>query len=263
MDSSVPHSARIYNCLLGGTHNFPVDREAAESAAAILGGWENARSNVRAQREFLARAVCYLAGEAGIRQFLDIGCGIPAEDHTHEVAQRVAPDARIVYVDNDPIVATHAQALLESTPQGATAYVEADLRDPEGVLEQASALLDLTKPVAILLLGVLHHIEDEEDPQGIVARLVNGAPSGSYVAVAHLASDIRPDDVARLAEHYGGAMVEPMIPRGRDEISRLLPGLEIVAPGIVPMQHWRPDEPEASSGQIRLSPAYGGVARKP
>lgn len=263
IDSSIPHAARIYNYLLGGTDNFPVDREAAEQGAAIVGGWENARRNVRAQRDFLGRVVRHLAGDIGIRQLLDVGCGIPAEEHTHEVAHAVLPEARIVYVDNDPIVATHVRALLSSSAEGVTSYLDADLRDPEAILEQATATLDLAEPVAIILLGVLHHIEDEDDPWGVVARLIEGVSPGSYIAITHLSWEIQPEAVDRMASHFNDAMAEAMVLRSHDEISRLFDGVEILEPGIVPVQHWRPDDPEALSDRIPLSPLFGGIARKP
>lgn len=263
IDSTVARSARIYNCLLGGTDNFPVDREAAAGSAAAQGGWERARSNVRAQRAFLARAVRHLAAETSVRQFLDVGCGIPADEYTHEIVQAIAPEARIVYVDHDPIVATHRDALLASTPEGATAYLEADVRDPEGILTGVSATLDLTRPVGLLLLGVLHHIAGPDDPWGTVARLMDGLASGSYLVVSHLARDLQPQRVASLATHYNQVMPEPTVLRDRDEIVRFFAGLEVIDPGIVPMEQWRPDDPEAVARLTQLSPAYGGLARKP
>ncbi len=188
-DTSVAHPARVYDYWLGGKDNFAADREAAERVLAVSPGL---RFRVRANRAFLARSVRYLAGEAGIRQFLDIGTGIPSANNTHEVAQSVAPDARIVYVDNDPIVLVHARALLTGTEQGRTAYIEGDLRDTQTILEQAARTLDFSQPVAIMLLGILHLISDSEDPYGIVARLVDAVPAGSYLAISHPASDIHP-----------------------------------------------------------------------
>lgn len=262
IDSSVPRSARVYNYLLGGTHNFPVDREAAERAAALRGGWGKAGTGPRAQRAFLGRAVRYLAGQVGIRQFLDIGCGIPAQDHTHEVARRVVPDARVVYVDRDPVVTLHARSLLATMPEGTTAYIEADLHDPEDILEQAAATLDFTTPVAVMLLGVLHHLEDADDPWGIVARIVSGVASGSYVAISHVARDMQVEMV-RVAGQFSKDLVEVMIPRSRDEVSRFFDGLEFVEPGLVPVQLWRPDGPKATLDNPQLAPLYAGVARKP
>ena len=187
LDTSVAHPARVYDYWLGGKDNFAADREAAERVLAVAPGL---RFRVRANRAFLGRATRYLAAEAGIRQFLDIGTGIPTGDNTHEVAQRAAPDARVVYVDNDPIVLLHAQALLRSTPQGSTAYIQADLRDPGLILDQAAGVLDFGQPVAVMLLGVLHLIQDSEDPWGIVARLMAATPAGSYLTISHPAIDI-------------------------------------------------------------------------
>src|SRR5580765_1029078 len=187
VDTSVAHPARVYDYWLGGKDNFAAYREAAERVLAAAPGL---RYRVRANRAFLARATRYLAAEAGLRQFLDIGTGIPAAGNTHEVAQRVAPDARVVYVDNDAIVLLHAEALLRSTPEGATDYVQADLRDPGTILDRAAALLDFGQPVAVMLLGVLHLIQDDEDPWAIVARLMAAMPPGSYLTVSHPAIDI-------------------------------------------------------------------------
>lgn len=263
IDSTVARTARVYNCLLGGTDNFPVDREAAEGSAAAQGGWKRARSNVRAQRAFLARAARHLAAEAGVRQFLDVGCGIPAEDYTHEIVQAIAPEARIVYVDYDPIVRAHSDALLTSTPEGATAYFEADVRDPEGILTGAAATLDLTRPVAVLLLGILHHLSDADDPWGITTRLMEGLAAGSHLVVSHLARDLQSQRVASLATHYNQVMPEPTVLRDREEIARFFSGLEVIDPGIVPIQQWRPDDPEVVARLTHLSPAYGGMARRP
>ena len=188
-DTSVAHPARVYDYWLGGKDNFAADREAAERVLAVSPGL---RFRVRANRAFLARSVRYLAADAGIRQFLDIGTGIPSANNTHEVAQSVAPDARIVYVDNDPIVLVHARALLTGTEQGATAYIEADLRDTADILAQAARTLDFSQPVAIMLLGILHLISDSEDPYRIVAQLVDAVPPGSYLAISHPAIDIHP-----------------------------------------------------------------------
>ena len=190
------HPARVYDYWLGGTDNFAADREAAERVLAAAPGL---RYRVRANRAFLGRATRYLAGQAGLRQFLDIGTGIPAAGDTHEVAQRVAPDARVVYVDNDPIVLLHAQALLRSTPQGSTDYLQADLRNPGMILDRAAAVLDFGRPVAVMLLGVLHLIQDAEDPWGIVARLMAAVPAGSYLAISHPAIDIHRDPGGRAA----------------------------------------------------------------
>jgi hypothetical protein len=180
LNTNVPQTARIWNYWLGGKDNFPVDRQVSDQ---ILEAFPAIVENARASRAFLARAVHYLAGDAGIRQFLDIGTGLPTANNTHQVAQAVAPECRIVYVDNDPIVLTHARALLTSTPEGATAYIDADLRDPDTILEHAARTLDVTQPIAIMLMGILGHIADDDQARSIVKRLVGGVPSGSYLTM--------------------------------------------------------------------------------
>jgi hypothetical protein len=258
-DTTVPHISRVYDYWLGGKDNYAADREAAEQAIAanptvLLG--------VRANRAFLGRAVRFLAGEAGIRQFLDIGTGIPTADNTHEVAQRVAPESRIVYVDNDPVVLAHARALLTSAPGGATAYVDADLRDVDAVVAAAARTLDLSAPLAIMLVGILHMIPDSDAPHAIVARLVDAMPPGSYLALSHPARDINAaankDMVGRLNERMPGT---PLTFRAHDEITSLFDGLELVEPGVVPINRWRPD-PAADPGLGDMA-AYCGVGRKP
>jgi SAM-dependent methyltransferase len=262
IDSSVAHPARVYDYLLGGNDHFEVDREAAVHATAAFGGGiDTARFIVRANRDFLGRAVRYLAIEAGMRQFLDIGTGIPNADNVHAVAQKAAPTSRIVYVDYDPIVLAHAHALLESTPEGATAYIHGDLRQPEPILEGAAATLDFSQPVAVVLIGVLHFLRDRDDPHGIVARIVDALAPGSYLAIGHLASDINPEEMSALAERYDESVDEAMVVRSHAEVSRFFEGMELVHPGVVPLDQWRPDEPTASTGFVL--PAYGAVARKP
>jgi hypothetical protein len=267
IDPSAPHPARIYDYLLGGTENFAVDREAAEQVAgAHPGGLETARAVVRANRAFLGRAVRYLAADAGIRQFLDIGTGVPTEGNTHEVAQQVAPDSRIVYVDNDPIVLALSRSLLRSTSEGATAYVNGDLREPDAVLEQAAATLDLTRPVALMLVAVLHLIPDADDPYGIVARLVDAVPRGSYLVVSCLAKDIQDDEMAEAAERHGKVVQEALALRGRDEVARFFDGLEVVEPGVVQVHRWRRGAADTGTGgpaDAPATPIYGAVGRKP
>jgi S-adenosyl methyltransferase len=260
IDPSAPHPARIYDYLLGGSENFAVDREAAEQVAgAHPGGLETARAVVRANRAFLGRAVRYLATDAGIRQFLDIGTGVPTEGNTHEVAQQVAPDSRIVYVDNDPIVLALSRSLLRSTPEGATAYVNGDLREPEAILDQAAATLDLARPVALMLVAVLHLIPDGDDPYGIVARLVDAAPRGSYLCVSCLAKDVHDNEMAEAAERHGKVVQEPFALRGRDDVARFFDGLELVEPGVVQVHRWRREGP----ADAPATPIYGAVGRKP
>ncbi|HEY1321151.1 MAG TPA: SAM-dependent methyltransferase [Streptosporangiaceae bacterium] len=257
IDTTVAHPARVYDYWLGGKDNFAADREAAERVLAATPGL---RFRVRANRAFLARAVKYLAAEAGIRQFLDIGTGIPSANNTHEVAQEVAPDARIVYVDNDPIVLTHARALLASKPEGATQYIDGDLRDAAGILEQAAKTLDFSQPVALMLLGILHLIQDSESPQAIVSGLMDVLPSGSYLVISHPASDIHPGQ-AEAQKRYNERVSTPQTLRSRAEVATFFEGLELVPPGLVYVHAWRP-------GPGDIAPAdgvsaHGGVARKP
>ena len=209
-DTSVAHCARVYDYWLGGKDNFAADRAAAEQAIRDCPDIVPAS---RANRSFLARSVQVLAADAGIRQFLDIGTGIPAENNTHDVAQAVAPDSRIVYVDNDPFVLVHARALLASHPDGATAYAEADLRDPERILGLAAGLLDFRRPMAVLLLAILHHVDDEDDPHKIVATLMNAVPPGSYLVLSHPASDIGSTAAAKMAQGLNEIMAEKITAR--------------------------------------------------
>ncbi len=257
LDTSVAHPARVYDYWLGGKDNFAADREAAERVLAVTPGL---RFRVRANRAFLGRATRYLAADAGVRQFLDIGTGIPTADNTHEVAQRAARDSRVVYVDNDPIVLLHAQALLRSTPQGATDYLQADLRDPDVILDRAAAVLDFSQPVAVMLLGVLHLIQDSEDPWGIVARLMAATPPGSYLTISHPAIDIHPAQ-ADAQRVYNERVSTPQTLRTREQVARFLTGLELVEPGLVQVHQWRPDPGDfAPEGVVS---AHGAVARKP
>jgi hypothetical protein len=256
LDTSVAHPARVYDYWLGGKDNFAADREAAERVLAVTPGL---RQRVRANRAFLARAVRYLATEAAIRQFLDIGTGIPSADNTHEVAQAVAPDSRIVYVDNDPIVLVHARALLVGTPQGATQYIEGDLRQPGAILA-AARTLDFDRPVALLLIGILHLIQDSERPYEIVAELMDALPSGSYLGISHPALDILPGQ-EEAQRRYNERVSTPQTLRTEPEVARFFVGLDLVPPGVVYVHNWRPDpgDPVPPGGVS----AYGGVARKP
>jgi hypothetical protein len=256
-DTSVAHPARVYDYWLGGKDNYAADREAAERVLAVSPGL---RFRVRANRAFLARSVRYLAGEAGIRQFLDIGTGIPSANNTHEVAQAAAADARIVYVDNDPIVLAHARALLTSTEQGATAYIQADLRDTQAILGQAARTLDFSQPVAIMLLGILHLISDAEDPYRIVAQLLDAVPAGSYLAISHPASDIHPTQ-AEAQRRYNERVSTPQTMRNHAEVCRFFDGLTLVPPGVVYVHTWRPDPGSEVPGDV--TSAHGGVGRKP
>ncbi len=264
IDTSVAHVARVYDYLLGGTNNFAVDREAAEHVTAAQGGIGPSRARIRANRRFLGRVVRYLAGEVGIRQFLDIGTGIPNEDNVHGVAQQTAPESRIVYVDNDPVVLAHAHALLAGTDDGATAYIDADLHDPENILRRAADTMDLTQPVAVMLISMLHLFGDDEDPARIVGRVMDGVPSGSYLAISHLTSES--EEITRVASAVKDSprMGYRLNPRGQTEISHFLDGLELIEPGLVRVNQWRPDEAELAESADRGDvPFYGAVARKP
>ena len=257
IDTTVAHQARIYDYWLDGKDNFAVDREAAEQAIAaypaILRG-------VRAQRAFLARAVRYLAEEAGIRQFLDIGTGIPTANNTHEVAQAAAKDARVVYVDNDPMVLAHARALLTGVPEDSTAYLDADLREPDKILARAAELLDFRRPVAVLLIGILQLIPDAADPHAIVARLVEAVPPGSWLAVYHPASDIDQDRVAEAVRRVNARTAGTTTLRTHAEIARFLDGLQLAEPGLVQVHRWQPGSAVADDGEQIA--AYAGLARK-
>ena len=257
IDTSVAHPARVYDYWLGGKDNFAADREAAERVLAVSPGL---RWRIQANRRFLARAVRYLADEAGIRQFLDIGTGIPSANNTHQVAQEVTPGARIVYVDNDPIVLSHARALLTSGPQGATQYVHGDVRDPGPIIESAAETLDFGQPVALMLIGVLHLIQDSEDPWGLVAWLMAQLPAGSYLAISHPAIDIAPGQ-AEAQRRYNERVSTPQTLRDRDQVARFFEGLELVEPGLVYVHTWRPGEFDTAPEDA--TSAWGGVARKP
>jgi trans-aconitate methyltransferase len=264
IDISVAHAARVYDYLLGGTDNFAVDREAAELQSAWIGGLDNARTAVQAQRAFLGRTMRYLAGEAGIRQFLDLGTGIPTAGNVHEVVQEVVPGARIVCVDNDTLVLAHAHSLLKSTSADATAYIDADLRDVESILTKAGATLDLTEPFAVVLVAVLHLLADEEDPWSIVGRLVEAMPTGSYLVVSHLTNDFFPEEITKMADAIPSSARFRFNLRTRDEVSRLFDGVELVEPGLVRVDQWHPDGtgPSSPNGQV-IAAIYGGVGRKP
>jgi S-adenosyl methyltransferase len=258
LDTRHAHSARVYNYWLGGKDNFAADREAAEQAIAANPGIVG---DVRANRAFLVRVVRYLAAECGVRQFLDIGTGLPTASNTHEVAQAVAPDARIVYADNDPMVLAYARALLTSTREGATAYLDADLRDPAAIVRAASATLDFSQPIALMLLIILHLIPEADDPYGIVASLVAALPPGSYLVLAHPASDIRAAEMADMTKRVNERMRGPKATmRDRAAITRFFDGLELLEPGVVQPQSWRPEPGATGPPQVT---AWCGVARKP
>ncbi len=255
-DTSVAHIARVQDYWLGGKDNFAADREAGDQGIAAL---PDMVASVRATRAFLARTVRFLAGEVGIRQFLDIGTGIPTANNTHEVAQSVAPESRVVYSDNDPVVLAHARALLTSGPQGATAYIDADLRNPEKILGPAGRLLDFGQPVAVMLVAVLQFIPDEHDPYGIVAKIMGAMPSGSYLTVCHPARDIQAKAMAEMAKRLNQLMAEKVNLRTHAEVSRFFEELELVDPGVVRAPEWRPI---TAADAASPSTMWGGVGRK-
>jgi hypothetical protein len=252
IDTSTPHTARIWNYILGGTDNFPVDRQIGD---LVLAGQPALAENARHGRAFLQRVVRYLAGEAGVRQFLDVGTGLPTADNTHEVAQRVAPDSRIVYVDNDPLVLAHARSLLTSTPGGATAYVDANMFDTDLVLGEAARTLDLDKPVAVLFMGVLGHIESDADARAVVGKLLDAVPSGSYFSMCD-STDGTPE-VVEAARIWNESAALPYHLRSADRMRSFFDGLELVDPGLVSVTRWRPDTETHEIDQ------FGAVGRKP
>ena len=246
IDTSVPHSARIWNYWLGGKDNYAVDRQAGEQTKAVL---PEIVDIARASRQFLVRVVRYLAAEAGIRQFLDVGTGLPTVNNTHEVAQHVAPESRIVYVDNDPLVLAHARALLTSSPQGATQYIEADARDVGAILEGAAATLDFTRPVAITMLGILPFIGDDDEAKAIVTRLLAAVPAGSYLAITHSTSEVSGERVVEAVRQWNQVAPTPYTLRSPEQIAAFFTGLELIEPGLVPCPRWRPDPQDIGSVQ--------------
>ncbi|WP_047870186.1 SAM-dependent methyltransferase [Nocardiopsis sp. RV163] len=258
IDTTVPHSARVWNYWLGGKDNYPVDREAGDQFLEVFPGIARM---ARASRAFQERAVRYLAGEVGVRQFLDVGTGLPTHDNTHEVAQSVAPESRVVYVDNDPLVLTHARALLTSTPEGRTQYLHADLFEPEAILEQASELLDLGQPVSLMLMGILGHVQEYEEAVSIVRRLLAGLPPGSYLTVSE-GSNVHSRENVTAQDGYNGSGAVPYNPRSPEQIGGYLEGLELVEPGLVPVTRWRPPVRGQGAGLPVEVDQYGGVGRK-
>ncbi|GAA0926530.1 SAM-dependent methyltransferase [Pseudonocardia zijingensis] len=255
IDITTPHSARIWNYWLGGKDNYQADREAGDEFLAIYPGQ---RDKARACRHFLSRAIRYLANEAGVRQFLDIGTGLPTANNTHEVAQQEAPESRIVYVDNDPLVLAHARALLTSSPEGVTTYIDADLHDPERILDEATKTLDFDQPIALILLGVLGHVQDYDEARSIVKRLLARLPAGSYLVQCD-GDDTSEAYIAAL-ERYRDRSEVPYNVRSQDELAAFYEGLEVVEPGLVPIQLWRP-EPNIF-GEPPAVAEFGGVGLK-
>ncbi|WJV50780.1 SAM-dependent methyltransferase [Streptomyces flavofungini] len=255
IDTSVPHSARIWNYWLGGKDNYPVDEAAGDAYSAVYPGIVTI---ARSSRAFLARNITYLVEEAGIRQFLDIGTGLPTVDNTHEVAQRLAPETRIVYADHDPMVLAHARALLTSTPEGATAYVDADLADPDRILAAAAETLDFSRPTALILSNILGHIADYQQARTIVARLLDGLPSGSYLSVNDGSRGVDADyEQAQDAYNETGAV--PYYLRPVDQIEAFFDGLELLDPGVVSVPFWRPAP--GSPAPVAIG-EHGGLALK-
>jgi SAM-dependent methyltransferase len=258
INTNIPQSARVYDYWLGGKDNFPADRAMGDAIAEQV---PTIRLQVRAQRAFLGRAVRWLAGEAGVRQFLDIGTGIPGAGNVHEVAQALAPATRVLYVDNDPIVLAHSRALVPGTHAGTVEFILADLRQPEAILADPAVArtLDLTRPVGLVLVGIMHHLRDQDDPRRIVATLVDALASGSYLVLSQSTPDFDPEAMAGLAavSERGGI---PNVPRSLADTEPFFAGLELVPPGLVPMAAWRPDP--GTDQDPRSVYAYGGVARK-
>ncbi|CAJ62677.1 MULTISPECIES: SAM-dependent methyltransferase [Frankia] len=256
----IPHSARVYDYFLGGKDNFPADRAAAEQ---IISVFPDVQNTTQQNRAFMLRATRYLAREAGVRQFLDIGTGIPTSPNLHEVAQELAPDSRVVYVDNDPIVLVHARALLTSSPEGRTAYVDADFHDPARILASAEVrdTFDLTQPIVLSLIGMLHFIPDEGDPHGLVRTLTDALPSGSFLSLTHGTADFAPAEAESAAEIYRQQGIPTRL-RSRDEVLRFFEGFEFVDPGLVNVLRWRADGTTDGLADAQVG-TYGAVARKP
>ncbi|WP_200304888.1 SAM-dependent methyltransferase [Streptomyces adelaidensis] len=263
INSNVPHSARIWNYWLGGKDCYEIDRQVGEEIRRMN---PQIVEIARAQRAFLRGTVAHLTEAAGLRQFLDIGTGLPTQDNTHEVAQRIARDSRIVYVDHDPTVLAHATALLTSTPEGATAFIDADLRDPDVILERAAHTLDLTRPVALMLLGITAHVPDES-AYDVVARLLDALPSGSHLVLGDSTEVYRPEAMRAMVEHWNGASDNPRVNRSPEQLARFFDGLDLVEPGLVSVGRWRAarsgsDEVEGVE-VVEEVDCFGGVGRKP
>ncbi|MGQ0777073.1 MAG: SAM-dependent methyltransferase [Pseudonocardiales bacterium] len=257
IDTGVAHTARVWNYWLGGKDNYPADREVGEQIRAII---PDIADSARADRRFLFRVVRYLAGEVGIRQFLDIGTGLPTADNTHEVAQSIAPECRIVYADNDPLVLVHARALLTSTPEGATDYLDVDLRDPDTILREAARTLTFTRPVALMLLGILNFITDTDEAHAIVHQLLDALPAGSYLAISHPTVEIHPEAAKEAIRLWNENATPPIATRSRQELTRFFDRLELLEPGVVSCSLWRPDPNDIGTPTEVYQ--FGGVGRK-
>jgi len=256
LDPNVPHSARVWNYWLGGKDHYPADRMVGDQVMAMF---PDITRLARADRAFLGRAVRYLAGEAGIRQFLDVGTGLPTANNTHEVAQAMAPESRIVYVDNDPLVLVHARALLTSTPEGACDYIDADLRDTGKILTQAAKTLDFSRPVALMMLGIVGQIPDSDHPESVIGQLLSVMASGSYLALSDGVNTS--ETFTEAVQHYNENSANTYHPRSPEQLTGFFDGLELVEPGVVELGRWRSEAtvfPDA--GEV---PGMGGVGRKP
>jgi hypothetical protein len=258
IDTTVSHSARIWDYWLGGRDNYPVDREVGDRIAEML---PDIVTQARADRMFLGRVVRYLAEEAGIRQFLDIGAGLPTVDNTHEVAQRVAPECRVAYVDNDPLVLVHARALLTSTPEGVTDYIHADMYEPGDILAGAARTLDLAKPVAITMLGVLWHVLDDDQAHSIIGRLMDPLAPGSYLAIAHPTLEVTGEKMAEAIRYWNQYGKPPGTARSPQQLAWLFGRLELVDPGVVSCTLWRPEA--TPFGEPEAIDQFVAVGRKP
>jgi O-methyltransferase involved in polyketide biosynthesis len=256
IDESIPHSARLWNYWLGGKDNFAVDRQAGDQVLALV---PQLVASARADRAFLGRAVKYLAVEHGVRQFLDIGTGIPTANNTHEVAQAVAPDARIVYVDNDPMVLVHARALLTSTPEGATDYIDVDLREPDRIIRAAARTLDFERPIAIMLLGIVNFVVDDDQAHTIVNRLIDEVPSGSFLVMSHPTLGKEPEAAEQALQLWNNTGAAQMTLRTPQQLVSFFDRLALVDPGVVTCSQWRPD----STGTPDAVLHFGAVGRKP
>ncbi|GGU89958.1 hypothetical protein GCM10010182_00490 [Actinomadura cremea] len=256
IETSVPHSARIWNYWLGGKDNFAIDQQAGDDYARLFPGIFDL---AQTERAFLGRAIRYLVGEAGIRQFLDVGTGLPTEDNTHQVAQTLARECRVVYVDNDPLVLAHAHALLVGTPEGSTDYIDADMREPDRILEQATQLLDFSEPIGLLFMGVLGHITDHDQARTIVSQLLDALPTGSFLALNDGADTN--EEFNRAQQGYDETGAVPYRLRSPEQIARFFEGLQLIEPGIVPVPLWRPELGHPGAPQAR--DVVGGVGRKP
>ena len=257
LDLGVPHSARVWNYWLGGKDNYPVDRQVGEQVRAV---YPEIVEVARHSRAFLGRAVRHLAGEEGVTQFLDIGTGLPTVDNTHEVAQRVDPSCRIVYVDNDPLVLVHARALLKSTPEGACDYLDADVRDPAGIIERASATLDFDRPIGLMMLGILGNVEDDDEARAIRDHLVGALPGGSFLVLEDGTAAVNPEAAAK-AERTRAEAGDPYKLRTPEQIAGFFDGLELLEPGVVSVSRWRPEA--MPWGEPPMVTAFCGVGRKP